>query len=81
MKLNIEQVITGRLQLQNTERALTSNWGLNVSTIKDLQSPGFIKKWASWNDEKKRSFAHLLGGPINEARTLKFIEKNITQIA
>jgi hypothetical protein len=75
MKLPIETIVTQRIKMQSTIKALETNFGVEMSSISYLQSEKFAKKWAAWNDDKRLDFARTIGG--NGWGAMKLIENNL----
>ena len=79
MILDLFSIIKKRLEYQSTKDRLEKEFNLNKNlSFEFLTSRGFLDSfYAGWDNDKKTSFASLLGGPANLKRTRKFLDNNI----
>lgn len=74
-KLDITDVISGRLNLQTVQKTMVTNFGVKKPTLSYLSTADFLTQYHTWEPETKDSFLNLLGGPVNYERTKWFIGK------
>lgn len=71
----IEEIIKERLKLQYIQRTLENKFGISESKFDKITNPSFLKKFNSWEPEKKKDFIYTIAGKVNIARTFKLFEE------
>lgn len=72
--LNIDTVISARLNHNSNQRILSDEFDLvfpNMATFKDS---AFLNKFKGWSAEKKKRFYYIVGGLANIRKTAEFMD-------
>ena len=72
--LPLREIITQRLSLQANQRALSHRFDISIFNLQYFLTSEFLNTYLTWDLLKKREFARILGGPVNERDIVKLLD-------
>lgn len=71
----IDQIIESNLSVQSIQKSLKDNFGILSINITTFKNPNFIKKYTSWDTEKRSKFIKIIGGVVYYNKIKNYLEK------
>lgn len=61
-KINILGIVNARLNLQSTQLLLDEQFGINLPSVRYLNTEKFKNLYNNWDEDKKDKFLNVIGG-------------------